>query len=71
MEREDEAEILQQRLTGLRETTEAYPLIPVLKGLTRELRDEEVWLNTRPPLSEPSRDQARDLLCRLPVPALS
>jgi 4-hydroxy-tetrahydrodipicolinate synthase len=48
--REGDADALQERLTSLRTTIEAFPTIPALKGLMRELTGEEGWLNLRPPL---------------------
>lgn len=67
---EGEAEALQERLTELRATIEEFPLIPALKGLMRELREEENWLNLRPPLVGLEVDQTQALLSRLPVAAL-
>jgi 4-hydroxy-tetrahydrodipicolinate synthase len=68
--REEDACALQERLTGLRATIEAFPMIPALKGLMRELTGEEGWLNLCPPLCELTDDQIQGLLRRLPVPAL-
>jgi 4-hydroxy-tetrahydrodipicolinate synthase len=65
-ERGEEADALQERLTGLRETIEAFPLIPAQKGLMLELTKEEAWRNIRPPLVGLDEKQMRDLLARLP-----
>src|SRR5215216_7830183 len=65
-ERGEEADALQERLTGLRETIEAFPLIPALKGLMLELTKEEAWRNIRQPLVGLDEEQVRDLLARLP-----
>jgi 4-hydroxy-tetrahydrodipicolinate synthase len=65
---QEDADILQERLTGLRATIEAYPLIPVLKHLMQHYTHEESWSNLRPPLCRLTEDQAQDLLRRLPVP---
>jgi 4-hydroxy-tetrahydrodipicolinate synthase len=67
---QEDADILQERLTGLRATIEAYPLISVLKHLMQHYTHEESWSNLRPPLCRLTEDQAQDLLRRLPVPAL-
>ena len=67
---QEDADILQERLTGLRAKIEAYPLIPVLKHLMQHYTHEESWSNLRPPPCRLTEDQAQDLLRRLPVPAL-
>lgn len=43
-------EVLQQRLTELRRSTEKYPTIPMLKLLMSQLENNDSWLNIRPPL---------------------
>ena len=60
-DRED-AGTLQERLTGLRATIEAYPLIPALKHLMHESTREEGWPSLRPPLVGLTGQQAHDLL---------
>src|SRR5918912_2133785 len=47
----DEAEALQERLTQLRASIEAYPVIPALKQLMATLTGDKQWRNIRPPLS--------------------
>jgi 4-hydroxy-tetrahydrodipicolinate synthase len=64
--RGEEANAIQQRLTGVRETIEAFPLIPALKGLMLELTKEEAWRNILPPLVRLDEEQVQDLLSRLP-----
>ena len=68
--KEDEAETLQKRLTELRASIEAYPVIPALKRLMAELTADEVWRNLRPPLSELDEKRAKDLLSGLPLSEL-
>ena len=63
---DDEAEALQERLTGLRSLIEAYPMIPALKRITAELTGDDGWLNLRPPLSALDETRAEELLSRLP-----
>lgn len=64
---QEDADMLQERLTELRATIEAYPLIPGLKHLMQHHTSEENWSNLRPPLVGLSEKQAYDLLARLPV----
>ncbi|HJQ28522.1 MAG TPA: dihydrodipicolinate synthase family protein [Rubrobacter sp.] len=66
----DEAEALQGRLTKLRASIEAYPVIPALKRLMAELTGEEVWRSLRPPLSELDDERANELLSGLPLSEL-
>src|SRR5215210_7490728 len=68
--REDEAEALQKRLTALRASIEAYPVIPALKRLMAELTGDETWRNLRPPLSGLDEKRAKDLLSGLPLSEL-
>src|SRR5918997_3820194 len=58
----DEADALQERLTQLRASIEAYPVIPALKRLMAHLTGDEQWRNIRPPLSSLEERQAKDLL---------
>src|SRR5215207_2497638 len=66
----DEAEALQEHLTQLRASIEAYPVIPALKRLMAELTGDEVWRNLRLPLSGLDEKRARDLLSGLPLSEL-
>lgn len=61
-----EADTLQQSLTGLRETIEAFLPIPALKYLLGRHTEEEGWRNLRPPLVNFDDEQAQDLVSRLP-----
>jgi len=65
-ERDDEAEALQERLSQLRGSIEAYPVIPALKVLMADLTGDEAWRNLRPPLSELDAEQAKELLSGVP-----
>ncbi|HEX6711682.1 MAG TPA: dihydrodipicolinate synthase family protein [Rubrobacter sp.] len=68
--KEEEAETLQQRLTRLRASIEAYPVIPALKRLMAGLTGDEGWRNLRPPLTELDERRAKDLLSGLPLSEL-
>ena len=59
---DDEAEALQERLSQLRGSIEAYPVIPALKVLMADLTGDEAWRNLRPPLSKLDEKQAQELL---------
>jgi 4-hydroxy-tetrahydrodipicolinate synthase len=66
----DEAEALQGRLTQLRASIEAYPVIPALKQLMARLTGDEQWRNIRPPLSSLEERQAKDLLSNVTLAGL-
>ena len=68
--KDDDAEALQERLTQLRASIEAYPVIPALKVLMADLTDEEAWLNLRPPLSDLDEEQTKHLLSEAPLAEL-
>jgi 4-hydroxy-tetrahydrodipicolinate synthase len=68
--KEEEADALQKRLTELRASIEAYPVIPALKRLMAELTGDETWHNLRPPLSELDEKRTKDLLSGLPLSEL-
>ncbi len=63
---DDEAEALQRRLSRLRGSIEAYPVIPALKVLMADLTGDEAWRNLRPPLSNLDEAQAKELLSGVP-----
>lgn len=65
-----EAEALQRRLSQLRGSIEAYPVIPALKVLMADLTGDEAWRNLRPPLSGLDERHAKDLLSDLPLAEL-
>jgi len=68
--KDDEAEALQERLTQLRASIEAYPVIPALKVLIGELTDDEAWRNLRPPLSGLDEQQTKRLFSDVPLAEL-
>ena len=68
--RDDEAQALQQRLSGLRASIETYPVIPALKILMAELTGDEEWRNLRPPLSGLDDEQEKELLAEVPLAEL-
>jgi 4-hydroxy-tetrahydrodipicolinate synthase len=69
--KDDEAEALQERLTQVRGSIEAYPVIPALKQLMARSTGDRNWRNIRPPLSELDEKSAEDLLSSLPLEELS
>ena len=64
---DDEAEALQERLTQVRGSIEAYPVIPALKQLMASLTGDDRWRNIRPPLSELDEQSAENLLSSVPL----
>jgi 4-hydroxy-tetrahydrodipicolinate synthase len=65
--KDDEAAALQERLTRLRASIEAYPVIPALKGLMAAITDDKQWHNIRPPLSGLDEGQTKNLLSDVPL----
>jgi len=63
--REGEAAKLQEHLTSLRATIEAFPQIPALKSIMGLLTGESVWSNLRPPLVPLENGQAGELMSHL------
>jgi 4-hydroxy-tetrahydrodipicolinate synthase len=59
------AETKQASLSAIRQTLQAYPIIPVLKALLAHYRNDPEWANVRPPLtalpSERAQEAARKL----------
>jgi len=68
--KDEEAEALQERLTELRASIEAYPVIPALKQLMAGLTGNEKWRNIRPPLSELDEETAENLFSTVPLAEL-
>jgi 4-hydroxy-tetrahydrodipicolinate synthase len=60
--RDDEAQVLQKRLSTLRASIESLPMIPALKAIMADLTGEKAWRNLRPPLSGLDEKQAQELL---------
>jgi 4-hydroxy-tetrahydrodipicolinate synthase len=69
-EKVDEADALQERLTQLRASIEAYPVVPALKRLMAVLTADDEWRNIRPPLSGLDEKRAKDLLSGVPLAEL-
>jgi 4-hydroxy-tetrahydrodipicolinate synthase len=65
--KDDEAEVLQERLTQLRASIETYPVIPALKQLMARLTGDQEWRNIRPPLSGLDEKRAKVLLSEVPL----
>src|SRR5919107_2238357 len=63
----DEAESLQERLSQLRASIEAYPVIPALKQLMATLTGDKQWRNIRPPLSSLDEKHTNALLSNVPL----
>ena len=61
----DKADELQNRITLVRKTIQNYTLVPALKVLIADMRDEASWAIVRPPLVELSEDEAKNLLADL------
>ncbi len=69
-DKEEDAEALQERLSALRGSIEAYPVIPALKALMAHLTGEKAWRNLRPPLSGLDEEQEEKLLSSVPLAEL-
>jgi 4-hydroxy-tetrahydrodipicolinate synthase len=68
--KDDKAQALQEHLSALRASIEAYPMIPALKVLMAHLTGEKAFSNLRPPLSELDEKQTQDLLDEVPLAEL-
>lgn len=63
--RDDSADARQAAITKARETIQAYPLIPALKAIVANHRDDPAWTRTRPPLLDLPAETAQALLADL------
>jgi 4-hydroxy-tetrahydrodipicolinate synthase len=63
--RDADADDLQADITGLRETIQAYPMIPALKAVLASYRDDPAWAVVRPPLLDLDAGSAAALLDKL------
>ena len=55
-----DADKLQDEITALRKSVQAFPMIPVLKALIAHYRDDVQWADVRPPFTElPAEEVAR------------
>ena len=61
----DQADALQARISEIRKTIQAYPLIPALKVMTAEFAGDAGWIRTRPPLMPLAEAQAAALTADL------
>jgi 4-hydroxy-tetrahydrodipicolinate synthase len=62
---DDSADARQAAITKARETIQAYPLIPALKAIVANHRDDPAWTRTRPPLLDLPDETAQALLADL------
>jgi 4-hydroxy-tetrahydrodipicolinate synthase len=60
-----QADALQEEITTLRKTIQAYPMIPALKQIIAHFRDDPAWRTVRSPLVRLSDAQARALIADL------
>lgn len=45
-----EAAALTEKVSGIRKSLQAHPMIPILKAIVAHIRQDPVWAQTRPPL---------------------
>lgn len=62
-----EAERIQAGLNALREALRPFPVIPALKQMVATWRNDEAWVNVRPPLVALPQRKVDDLLALRPV----
>jgi 4-hydroxy-tetrahydrodipicolinate synthase len=60
-----QADELQARITLLRKTIQAYPLIPACKRIVAHFHNDTSWVQVRPPLDNLGDEQAEALLSEL------
>ena len=66
-----EADALQEQITEVRRAVQAKPLIPALKRILARHRDDDGWLNLRPPLVGLSAAEADELFAGLDAAGFS
>src|SRR5438874_8351110 len=60
-----QAEALQAEITTLRNTLQAYPMVPALKRVVAHYHDDPAWAAVRPPLVPLDAAQSRALIANL------
>src|SRR5439155_5836699 len=60
-----QAEALQAEITTLRNTLQAYPMVPALKRVVAQYHDDPAWAAVRPPLVPLDAAQSRALIANL------
>lgn len=63
--RRTDADQLQAGLTGVRKVVQSFPMIPALKAILADHRDDAGWLRVRPPLRPLAEADRRRLLAEL------
>jgi 4-hydroxy-tetrahydrodipicolinate synthase len=63
--RDDGADDLQARITAIRKTIQAYPMVPALKAIVAAGRNDPEWATVRPPLGKLPAEKAAALLSEL------
>src|SRR5438445_1445075 len=63
--RTPQAEALQAEITTLRNTLQAYPMVPALKRVVAHYHDDPAWAAVRPPLVPLDAVQSRALIANL------
>lgn len=58
---------IQERITGIRDALECYPMIPALKALCARIHDDDVWNTVRPPLRVMENPARRELFRQMEV----
>jgi 4-hydroxy-tetrahydrodipicolinate synthase len=65
--RTPEADQIQADVNALRDAMKGFPLIPALKRVVADLRQDPEWIHVRPPLVALNHEQAETLRRRLPA----
>ena len=59
------ADAQQEKISGLRNAVQAYPVIPLLKALVAHYREDEQWAELRPPFETLPEDVAKKAISEL------
>ena len=59
---ETDADELQDQISQIRKTIQAYPMIPALKTIVADFYGESDWLRVRPPLAQLTEEQQPELM---------
>lgn len=66
-----EADVIQNDVNALRSAMQGLPMIPALKRVVADLRQDPDWVHVRPPLVALNQEQAAALRARLPALSLA
>jgi 4-hydroxy-tetrahydrodipicolinate synthase len=69
--RSTDADQLQNRITATRKIVQKVPMIPALKAITAHFGNDPTWRTVRPPLTELTPEQDRQVITELKAAGFS